>query len=181
MQKRVPSAPVFLRQFGFVEDISFPESPVMRPVLAASTLIAATLFAAAPPALADQHAPAAVTPAQAPAHWTSDAPLRAAIDEMAQMLRAVGHDLQQNQRTEAQYDALADWMLKRLATFPTTHADRNAAVALSEIKKDLADGADIMTHATHLPARRLGYMMAVQALNRYGKSFEHPDWTPIPY
>ncbi|TVO77548.1 hypothetical protein FHP89_09625 [Denitromonas ohlonensis] len=177
----MPSAPVFLRQFGFVEDISFPESPVMRPVLAASTLIAATLFAAAPPALADQHAPAAVTPAQAPAHWTSDAPLRAAIDEMAQMLRAVGHDLQQNQRTEAQYDALADWMLKRLATFPTTHTDRNAAIALSEIKKDLGDGADIMTHATHLPARRLGYMMAVQALNRYGKSFEHPDWTPIPY
>ncbi|TVO53946.1 hypothetical protein [Denitromonas halophila] len=153
----------------------------MHPVLATSALIAATLFAAAPPVLADQHAPAAVTPAQAPARWTSDTPLRAAIDEMAQMLRAVGHDLQQNQRTEAQYDALADWMLKRLATFPTTHADRNAAIALSEIKKDLGDGADIMTHATHLPARRLGYMMAVQALNRYGKSFEHPDWTPIPY
>ncbi|HQU87163.1 MAG: hypothetical protein H6944_02595 [Zoogloeaceae bacterium] len=151
----------------------------MRPILAAAVVIAASSFFVVSPALADQHAPS-VTSAKIATPWSSDAPLRAAVDEMAQMLRAVGHDLQQNQRTEAQYDALAEWMLKRLAAFPTTHADRNAAIALSEIKKDLSDGADIMTHATHLPARRLGYMMAVQALNRYGKSFEHPDWTPIP-
>ncbi|MCZ4305421.1 hypothetical protein O4G98_11825 [Zoogloeaceae bacterium G21618-S1] len=152
----------------------------MRLILTVTVIIAVSSFFVGAPALADQHAATPATSAKTTTPWASDAPLRAAIDEMAQMLRAVGHDLQQNQRTEAQYDALAAWMLKRLATFPTTHADRNAAIALSEIKKDLSDGADIMTHATHLPARRLGYMMAVQALNRYGKSFDHPDWAPIP-
>ncbi len=152
----------------------------MRPILAAATLIAAASVAFVPPAFADQHAPAPAASAQVPAPWASAPELRAAIDELAQMLRAVGHDLSQNQRSAEQYDALADWMFKRLSSFPTTHADRNAALALSEIKKDLNDGADIMTHATHLPARRLGYMMAVQALNRYGKSFDHPNWTPIP-
>lgn len=148
----------------------------MRRLAFGAILIAATSLVTAPLVRADP--PVAAAPIVA--RWASDAPLRAAIDELAQMLRAVGHDLRQNQRTAAQYDALADWIVKRLASFPTAHADKNAAIALSDIKKELADGADIMTHATHLPARRMGYLIAVQALNRYGRTFEHPDWVPIP-
>ena len=72
-------------------------------------LIAATSLLTAPLVRADP--PAAAAPVVA--RWASDGPLRAAIDELAQMLRAVGHDLRQNQRTEAQYDALADWLFDR--------------------------------------------------------------------
>ena len=105
---------------------------------------------------------------------------RATIDELATMLRAVGHDLKENQRTAEQYVALADWMDTKLDRLPGTDASSAAARAFKEVDAQLRRATQLMREATKVQARWLGYRIAVQALNEYGQRFAHPGWAPVP-
>lgn len=146
-----------------------------KPARLLAILFAAALGMSAPPLHADAPTP---TPASSAARWPASDALRHAMTDIARMLRAVGHDLRTNTRSEAQYDALGDWLDKRIAGVSV--ADTSAAVpaqkALTLILGEMRDSADLMRNASHLPARHLGYLMAVRTANNYAKEFDHPGW-----
>ncbi|MCB1960500.1 MAG: hypothetical protein KDE68_08255 [Rhodocyclaceae bacterium] len=148
-----------------------------HPLRLLSVLLALSFGLSAPPLRADSPPPAVAT-----ARWPASGRLQHTMTEIARMLRAVGLDLRANVRTDAQYDALGDWLDKRIATLSVADAGpaMPAQKALTLILGEMHDSADLMRHASHQPARHLGYLMAVRTANNYGKEFDHPGWEALP-
>ncbi|MGL1833702.1 hypothetical protein ACKVEX_08850 [Rhodocyclaceae bacterium SMB388] len=49
------------------------------------------------------------------------------------------------------------------------------------ITDDISNGTDLMIGAQRVEAQRMGLMTVVQALNLYGRRFDHPDWHVLSY
>lgn len=49
------------------------------------------------------------------------------------------------------------------------------------ITDDISNGTNLMIGAQRVEAQRMGLMTVVQALNLYGRQFDHPDWRVLSY
>lgn len=49
------------------------------------------------------------------------------------------------------------------------------------ITDDISNGTNLMIGAQRVEAQRMGMMTVVQALNLYGRQFDHPDWRVLSY
>lgn len=49
------------------------------------------------------------------------------------------------------------------------------------ITDDISNGTNLMIGAQRVEPQRMGLMTVVQALNLYGRQFDHPDWRVLSY
>ena len=122
--------------------------------------------------------PSPVAPPQA--RWLASENLHATMNDVANLLRSAGANVPVNQPTPEQLDALANGLERHIARISADDTRPDPAKkALTLIIGEFRDSVDLMRNASHLAARRLGYLMAVRTADNYGKEFEHVDWEPL--
>ena len=148
-------------------------------------LAASLAFAAGAPALAvEPHS----HDAAAPVHeltldhggkWATDAPLREGMSRIRAALAGKHAAMKKGTLDDAGYAELGDAIEKNVASIVANcklspEADANLHVVIAE----LANAADAMRGAA--PMTRIeGAQKAVNAVNLYGRYFDHPGWKPI--
>lgn len=155
-----------------------------RRTLVAATLVAAFALGAGAPALAaNPHQHAAGEPTKlALDHgrkWATDAPLRKGMTEIRAALAAKQEGIHKGSLTPADYKALGTAVEAQVATIVAECKLEPAADAnLHLIVAELIAGADAMQgKSATKPAA--GAVKTVQAVNRYGQYFDHPDWKAL--
>jgi len=152
--------------------------------LIAGALSALFLAAAAPTLAVEPHS----HDGQAPAHalgldhgrkWATDAPLRDGMTQIRDALAKNHAALTKGNLGDAGYAALGDTIEKNVASIVehcklSPEADANLHVVIAE----LAAAADAMRSGPAMQ-RLEGAQKAVNAVNLYGRYFDHPGWTPI--
>ncbi|HSD61428.1 MAG TPA: hypothetical protein VLC55_11300 [Burkholderiales bacterium] len=146
----------------------------------AAALISAAPFAAEHPHH-DQGAPATLTLDQG-RKWPTDEPLRQGMERMraamAQALPAIHADT-----TKApQYRSLAGPVQKEVAYIVANcHLAPDADAMLHQLIAELLAGADAMQGKAKGVTPREGAIKVVQALDDYGRYFDHPGWQPLTH
>lgn len=141
-------------------------------------------LAMAPAAAAETHShQAAATPAKLTLDhgkkWQTDDVLRRGMGEIRGAMAQSLEPIHKGAFTSAQYDALAARIQARLddvvanCKLPEA-ADRQLHLVLEQI----IDGVGGMKAAT---ARDKGAVKIVQALDQYGKYFDHAGWQPLKH
>ena len=95
---------------------------------------------------------------------------------LAPELPAAGSDL-----SAVQLQALAARLSERLAGLPQAAMDPPCQRPFDLLVSDMREGTELMRIAAHLPARRVGLLKVVQALNLYGHQFKPAGWQPLHY
>ena len=150
---------------------------MIRPFTLA-VLLAAALTSPAAFSLADATQDKAASPtAEHPQRWPASKNLRGTMTEVAGVLRSARAAMPDNQPTAAQLEAIADRLESLIAGISVGDTtSKRAQKALALIIGEFGDSVDLMRNASHLAARRLGYLMAVRTANNYGKEFDHAGW-----
>lgn len=153
-----------------------------RPLTVTAAIV--TVLATSP-ALPAQGQAVTPDPGQSPAmarqaRWPASENLQTTMNDVANLFRSARAEMPENQPTAAQLDALADGLANHVARISVDDTGPDPAKkALTLIIGEFRDGIDLMRHASHLAARRLGYLMAVRTANNYGKEFDHAGWEPL--
>ncbi len=111
------------------------------------------------------------------AKWQTDAPLRKGMDGILHDLAAALPQIHDGKLPETGYAELAEDMHGHLEYMFTNcklppAADEQLHLVLAEVM----NGAEAMKAG---PDRRSGAVRVVQALDAYGKHFDHPGWTGV--
>lgn len=149
-----------------------------------SVLVSAFAFAATGNALAaDPHQHAAGEPAKLVLDhgkkWATDAPLRTGMTAIRDALAAKHEAIHKGRLAPADYKALGDTVEAQVASIVgqcklEPAADANLHLVIAE----LLAGADAMQGKSKTtPAA--GAAKVLNALNQYGKYFDHPGWKPL--
>ncbi|MFO1152729.1 MAG: hypothetical protein U1E42_03540 [Rhodospirillales bacterium] len=106
--------------------------------------------------------------------WPTDQPLRQGMSDIRAAMATAFPQIHMGQFTSAQYRALAAKIKERVDHVVgncrlTEEADAQLHVLLVEI----VEGADAMRSG---PDRVGGAMRVIQAIEAYGRHFDHPDW-----
>jgi hypothetical protein len=111
--------------------------------------------------------------------WPIDAPLRNNMGEIRAALAAQHTGIHKGTLAAEDYKALGALVEARVASIVTECKLEPAADAnLHLIVADLIAGADAMQGKSKMmPAK--GAVQAVQAVNKYGRYFDHPGWKPL--
>lgn len=109
--------------------------------------------------------------------WGTDEPLRQGMSNMraalAKDLEAIHHD----KASDAQYEALAAKLNGEVAyVVQNCKLDPKADAELHKVIGEVLAGAEAMQGKEAGVTRRNGAVRAVEALNAYGKFFDHPGW-----
>lgn len=157
----------------------------MRNTLLALLCAAAALTGSA--ALAAEHAhhgheaPARLTLDQG-RKWATDEPLR---QGMGRMREAAARDLPAIHADKAkprQYRDLAGSVRKEVAYMVANcHLAPDADAMLHLVIAELLAGTDAMEGKARGVAPRSGAIQVVQALDDYGRYFDHPGWQPLAH
>jgi hypothetical protein len=147
----------------------------MLAVAFAAANICGTTAHAAEAAHEHGHA-AAAKPLPAGKRWASDATLRGGMTNIrgafAPKLAAIHGD----KLPPADYKALAETTEKEVAGIVANcKLSPDADAALHGILAQIGEGTDAMAGRSKLAARD-GAVMVVEALDRYGATFNHPGW-----
>jgi hypothetical protein len=149
----------------------------------ACTVAAAALVSAAPLAAEHAHhghdAPAGLALDHGK-KWPTDEPLRQGMGRvraaLAQALPAVHAD----KAKPAQYRELAGSVRKDVAYIVANcHLEPEADAMLHLVIAELLAGADAMEGKAKGVKPRAGAIQVVQALDDYGRHFDHPGWQPL--
>lgn len=149
------------------------------------TGVSAALIAGTPLAAEHAHhdhgAPATLTLNQG-SKWPTDEPLRQGMGRvraaMAQALPAIHADKAKPQH----YRDLAGSVQKQVAYIVANcHLAPDADAMLHLVIAELMAGADAMQGNTKGVAPRSGAIQVVQALDDYGRYFNHPGWQPLAH
>ena len=111
--------------------------------------------------------------------WATDAPLREGMSRIRAALAGKHAAMSNGTLDDAGYAELGDTIEKNVASIVANcklspEADANLHVVVAE----LANAADAMRSATPM-SRIEGAQKAVNAVNLYGRYFDHPGWKPI--
>lgn len=165
----------------------------MKAIPAASRLLAAALVAtglagintwgtAASAAEAGHdhgHAAAPAKPLPAGKRWATDAPLREGMMQIRQSLEPKLEAIHKDKLGADEYKALAEHANKQVANIVANcKLAPEADAALHGIIAQIGEGSEAMAGKSKL-APRDGAVKIVQALDEYGRTFDHPRWKPL--
>lgn len=116
---------------------------------------------------------------QAGQRWASDAPLRQGMGKIRGALQAKLEAVHHDTLADEQYKPLADTTQQQLA-YIVSHCKLKpeADAALHGIIGRMSQAADAMAGKSEVKPRA-GAMLLADALDEYGKTFEHPGWKPL--
>jgi hypothetical protein len=150
-----------------------------RVALAASLAIGATAFAQA--AGGHSHAGANATKLEVKLNqgrkWASDDALRAGMGQIRQDMTASLPKIHKGAFKPTEFDALAGKVQAQVDHITANcKLPEDADLVLHGILEQVLDGIGAMKGAER---RSAGAVKVVEALNVYGKTFEHPGWKPV--
>jgi hypothetical protein len=157
----------------------------MKP-FSTSTLLAALFIGAAgltSPAMAagtaHDHGHTAAKPLPAGQRWATDAPLREGMGKIRGALEARLEAVHENKLDSAQYKSLAEVTEQQLAYIVSNcKLKPDADAALHGIIAKMGEASDAMGGKSKAKPRE-GAVLLAQALDEYGKTFDHPGWKPL--
>jgi hypothetical protein len=111
--------------------------------------------------------------------WETDASLRAGMTTIRDQMQAAVKPIHAGTYSADDYKALADRVQTEVTTIMSKcklppAADAQLHIVLTQI----VAGADLMKKDGD---RKAGASKIIQALQSYGKYFDHPDWKPIEH
>lgn len=108
--------------------------------------------------------------------WTTDQHLRQSMSDINQAMSEALPRIHKNQFSEADYQALASTVSQKVA-YAVDHCKLppKADAMLHLVIADLLGGAGIM-EGKQPGSRHDGAVQVMQALQAYGKYFQHPGW-----
>lgn len=156
----------------------------MRITMLAPLALAALLAAGSYAAAAESHTHNAGTMTELTldhgAKWATDAPLRKGMTAIRGAVAGALEPIHRGGFTTAQYDQLADRIegevhaITRDCRLPE-QVDAQFHLVLAEMMQ----GVDEMRGSA--PKRSQGAVRMVQALDAYGRHFDHPGWKPLAH
>ncbi len=108
--------------------------------------------------------------------WATDEPLRQSMEEVNQAMTKALPLIHKNRFGNADYEILAAAINQKVA-YVIQHCklEAQADAMLHLVVADLLAGAETMQGKT-ASSRHDGAVRVLQALNSYGKYFQHPNW-----
>ncbi|AAZ98108.1 conserved hypothetical protein [Thiobacillus denitrificans ATCC 25259] len=112
--------------------------------------------------------------------WATDAPLRQAMSDINRAMTEAVPLIRKDQLDAAAYQALAATVKQKVA-YAVEHCklEPRADAMLHVLLADLMAGAEAMEGKTGHP-RREGALQVLQALDAYGRYFQHAGWQAPP-
>lgn len=108
--------------------------------------------------------------------WATDAPLRESMVQIRVALEPRLKAIHDNKLPAADYQALADTAEKQVANIVANcKLPPDADAALHGILAQIGEGTEAMAGKSKLRPRD-GAIRLVQALDAYGRTFDHPGW-----
>lgn len=165
----------------------------MKSIPATARLLAVTLAAAGfaalnvtgTPALAageahdHGHASAAAKPLPAGKRWTTDEALRQGMTEIRHALEPQLGAIHNNKLTPEQYQAIAHKTEEQVAYIVANcKLPADADAALHGIIAEMGEGVEAMSGKSKAKPRD-GAVKLLNALNEYGRTFDHPGWKKL--
>lgn len=141
-------------------------------------------FAAAGAQAATDHAAHTQAPAQLELNqgkkWPTDAPLRQGMQNMRAAMQAALPEIHGGRLPAARYRELAGKIHAQIG-YVVTHCKLapQADAQLHHVIGELQLGAQAMEGGTDSAARQAGAARVLQALDGYGRHFDHPGWRPL--
>jgi hypothetical protein len=106
--------------------------------------------------------------------WPTDEPLRQGMSDIRGAMVIAFPQIHMGQFTSAQYGALAAEIEKRVDhVVGNCRLPEEADAQLHAVLVEIVEGADAMRSG---PDRVGGAMRVIQAIEAYGRYFDHPDW-----
>lgn len=159
-----------------------PNSRLVAALLVAAGaggLLAAPTWAQGTAAHEHHHASGAAKPLPPGKRWPTDAPLRQGMDKIRGAIEPRIAAINQDELQPAQYKAIADQAQAQVAYIVSNcKLKPDADAALHGILGQIGEATEAMSGKSQL-APRDGAMKLVEALAKYGRTFEHPGWKPM--
>jgi hypothetical protein len=122
------------------------------------------------------HAAAAAKPLPAGKRWTTDAPLREGMMQIRQSLEPKLGAIHKDKLAADEYKAIAEHADKQIANIVANcKLPPDADAALHGIIARVGEGTEAMAGKSKLQPRE-GAIKVVEALEEYGRTFDHPRW-----
>ena len=113
--------------------------------------------------------------------WTTDVPLRKAMTALSTTVAATLPNAHAGTATAADYDALSrEAKAQVVYIVQNCKLDAKADAQLHTIIADILNGAKVAEGKEAGAERAEGVVQIAQALNTYGKYFQHAGWKTIP-
>lgn len=112
--------------------------------------------------------------------WQTDAPLREGMTKIRESVEPRLQEAHRGKLTNAQYEAIGKAVDAQLGYIVANcKLEPEADAVLHGVIAELSQGAEILT-GKHVPGKRsTGVVQVVQALDSYGRYFDHPGWKPV--
>lgn len=154
-------------------------------ILGAMTLVCMLLLAGTTARAADEHAHDAVHGTlmlNDGQKWATDAPLRLAMSRISKALSARLPAIHADKLGAADYKALGKSMDGEVAYMVSNcKLPQNADAMLHLLLADIIQGSEAMQGKLPGTKARDGAVKIVQALDSYGKYFDHPGWRKLEH
>jgi hypothetical protein len=109
--------------------------------------------------------------------WPTDEPLRTGMTRMRAALAKDLKVIHANKASDAQYEALAAKLNAEVAyVVQNCKLEPKADAELHKVIAEILAGAEAMQGKAPDVTRRAGAVRVVQALDAYGRFFDHPGW-----
>lgn len=150
---------------------------------------AAALAATAPipaPAAGHDHAHGAAAPARLALDqgrkWPTDEPLRAGMTHIRAAVEKELPAVHGGRETPAQYRAMVAEIEKEVGgVVQNCRLEPRADAMLHLVLADMLAGVEAMKGKQRTVSRQKGVVRVVQALEDYGRYFDHPDWKALAH
>lgn len=112
--------------------------------------------------------------------WTTDEPLRHAMNNIRATVATALPAAHSGKLTPEQYDALGNDVTDQITHIvQNCKLDPKADAQLHLVVGDIMNGIDTATGKQHGRERALGVVKIAQSMNSYGKYFDHAGWQAI--
>lgn len=146
-------------------------------------LLAATLAVPLPTMAADSHDHGAIPhkiELNAGKKWATDAPLRQAMSAIRTAVATTLPSAHAGKASAADYDALGKDVTANVSSIvQNCKLDPKADAQLHVVIGDLMNGVEAAEGKQRSKDRASGVVQIAQALNIYGKYFDHVGWQPV--
>ena len=106
--------------------------------------------------------------------WPTDEPLRQGMSDIRAAMATAFPQIHMGQFTSAQYGALAAKIQERVDhVVGNCRLPEEADAQLHVVLVEIVEGTDAIRSG---PDRLGGAMRVIQAIEAYGRNFDHPDW-----
>lgn len=112
--------------------------------------------------------------------WATDEPLRQGMTGIKSVAATTLPAAHAGKATDADYDKFGKEVTAQITHIvQNCKLDPKADAQLHVVVADLMAGVEIAEGKQQGKKRALGVVQVVQALNTYGKYFDHPGWKPV--